>query len=294
MNQPGARVVLPLSGALTHKPPYNHPSEVSSSGGRPQGRLGRGRSVRFSNHTIETQRPAQCAPPRRPPPVKCHSPVRCSTWRSLNFKHRGCGGGRLRLPFVVGFLVGFLRVALASFLRLGRLFSGLGRLFWGLGCLVCVFFFRSFVVFFGLVPWVLPCFLRLLPWWLRSASPVCVLSSRGLCWLSLRASARLHRVVWLRRVLLSLVPWSVGVCALGRSLGRSLPWSLVPGVCRCCRVGSLPRAFSFRSFRSRALWHPPRGAACLLVFFNICRWCRSDAAVFFRLFAALDGGKKRL
>ena len=232
---------------------------MSSSVGYPQGRLGRVRSVRFSIRTTKTQRPALGAPLRRPPLVKCLLRGRLLSWRSLIFKHRGCARGWLRLSFVVGFLVGFLRVALASFLRLGRLFSGLGRLFSGLGCVGWVVFFRIFVSWLVPAPLVLARSPRRLPWFVRSGGPACSVGSRWRCRVSpcRLAFARRSASPPLAR---ALPPGSAAILvARGGWAGRSPRLALLRSVCRSARVACLPRAFSFPSSRSRRAWDPPLG-----------------------------------
>lgn len=109
-------------------------------------------------------------------------------------------------------------------------------LFFPLFFLRGVLFFRIFVSGFQFFPWLFLSSLRLLPWWLLAASRLSAACSRVSWSLSLRGLAPLLRAGWRRRVLPSLVPWSVGACALGRWLGRSHPWSLVLGACRCCPV----------------------------------------------------------
>ena len=232
---------------------------MSSSVGYPQGRLGRERSVRFSNRTTKTQRPALGAPLRRPPLVKCYLRGHLLSWRSLIFTHRGCARWRLRLSFVVGFLAGFLRVVLASFLRLGRLFSGLGRLFSGLAWGGCALFFRIFVSWSVPALRFLPRSPRLLPWFVCSGGRACSVGSRWRC----RVSP--CRLAFARRSASPpLVPGSPAGCvggsgAPGGWAGRSPRLALLRWVCRSARVACRLPAFSF-PFSSRfAVWDPPRG-----------------------------------
>ena len=128
-------------------------------------------------------------------------------------------------------------------MRLGRLFSGLG----GVGR---VLFFRSFVVFFGLVLWALLCSLRLLLWLLPLACLPCVRCSLGLWSSAPQVAGLLFQPAWLLRVLPSLLLSLGAGCAVGRSPGRSLRWWLAPGVFLCCRVVLPLLASSFLCFLS--------------------------------------------
>lgn len=250
---------MPSYRAPSHNPPYNHPIEVSSLVGYPQGRRCgqcRGRlSSALPQHAARARGPHF----RRPPPVKCRLRVLFSTWRSLISTHRGCSGRVCPFPFVVGFLVGFLCVALASFLRLGRLFSGLGRLFWVLAWGGCALFFRIFVSWLVPAPLVLARSPRLLPWFVRSGGPACSVGSRWRCSVCRSRLGCRGRRASPPRVLGSLPGSAVALGVRGGWAGRSPRLALLRSVCRSARVACLPRAFSFRFFSRFAVWHPPRG-----------------------------------
>ena len=184
--------------------------------------------------------PRWAGPPPRPrPPVSVSSPL-------LAARLGVCGS--FVFPFVVGFLVGFLRVALASFCRLGRLFSGLGRLFWVLGLRCCVPFFCSFVSW-SVAP------LRLVPRSRRrcpsSGSSGGLGSSAGLplpcpgcpsAWVCARRSGSLLRVP-------TSPPGFAAILGVrGRSLGRWRAPALLRWVCRSARAVLLVVAFSCSYF----------------------------------------------
>lgn len=164
---------------------------------------------------------------------------------------RAALGCRLRcVPFVVGFLVGFLCVAFASFFRLGWLFSVLGQLFRGLGCLRGVSVFCIFVSCSGLP-------LRLQPRGLRRC-PLCVSSgglacSVGLRWRSRVSRCRLGSLVRSAspRLALGLPLGSAAIwVALGGSAGRWLALAPRLSACRSARAVSPLLAFSCLCFVS--------------------------------------------
>lgn len=111
-----------------------------------------------------------------------------------------------------------------------------------------LFFFVSLSLVFSSLLWVLLCSLRLLPWWLLLGSLPCVRCSLVSCSASPRGAHHLPRCAWPLRVQRSRVPWSVGACALGRWVGRWLPWLPGLGVCRCCPVVFPLPVFSFLCF----------------------------------------------
>ena len=152
--------------------------------------------------------------------------------------------------FLVGFLVGFLLVALASFLRLGRLFCLLGRRFCGLGWRLRVLFFCSFVLW--LVPPLrfLPRSPRRLPSFVRSGGLACSVGSRWRFRVSRCRPGFARRSASPPRVPASPLGCVAVSAALGGSAGRSLLPVLLRWVCRSARVAFPLAVSSCRFFRN--------------------------------------------
>lgn len=203
----------------------------------------------------------------------------------------GCCGRLSVVPFVVGFLAGFLRVWCASFSRLGRLFSVLGRLFCGLGGVGWVVLFRIFVSWSVPALRFLPRSPRPLPWFVCSGGRACSVGSRWRCRVSPCRLGCPARSASPRLALASRLGSAVGSAALGGWAGRSRLLALLRWVCRSARVACRLLAFSFRFFSCFAVWHPPLGfLVCwfFLTFAPLAARIRHPRSCFF---AASDGGK---
>ena len=122
-----------------------------------------------------------------------------------------------------------------------------GFFFFVFSCLVLFFFLSLSLVFRSFPCWFLPS-PRPLPWCRLSAFPPCLVGSPCASSVCRPRRASGSRSAWPRRVRASLRGCAVGSVALGRSVGRWLVCALRGSVCRCCRAGSPPLAFSFLCF----------------------------------------------
>lgn len=138
----------------------------------------------------------------------------------------------------------------ASFLRLGRLFSGLGRLFSGLGGVGCALVFRIFVSWSVPALRLVPRSPRRLPWFVCSGGRAFSVGSRWRC--------RVSPCPWGFPARIGLPPLALGslagsVVALGVPglwVGLWLALALPRWGCRSARVVSRLLASSFLCFLS--------------------------------------------
>lgn len=159
----------------------------------------------------------------------------------VGFPARAAGGA---VSVLFGSVLG------CSFSRLGRLFSGLGRLSSGVGGVGCVLFFRSFVVSFGLVPWLLPLLFRLRSLCARAGG---LPFSAGLRWPCSGFPLRLGfcpRSASRLRVPALPLGFAVILVAGGRWAGRWLAPAPLRSACPCVRAVSPRLASSFACFLS--------------------------------------------
>ena len=196
-----------------------------------------------------------------PPCLPAFLPGRVARWGGSHPapRRRGVSSSPLVSARLRVFGAVFPCVALASFCRLGWLFSGLGWLFSRLGGVGCPVFFRIFVSWSVPALRFLPRSPRLLPWFVCSGGRAFSAGSRCRCRVSPCRLGFPARVVSPLLAPGSLPGSAAILVAPGGWAGRSPRLALLRWVCRSARVACRLPAFSFRSFSRFAVWHPPCG-----------------------------------